>query len=141
MDISSIAESILHDLREHEPNRNARFEIEPGIWANADHDLTRIVLVNLIGNAWKYSAKKEIAIIRLYTDSKGRICLEDNGAGFSESMKEELFTVFQRAHDEKEFSGLGVGLATVKRIIHRHCGTIEARGVPGEGATFCFTLE
>jgi light-regulated signal transduction histidine kinase (bacteriophytochrome) len=141
VDISSVAESIIHDMKKYEPDRRVQTEIEPGIIVNADPDLSRIVLENLIGNAWKYSAKKEIAIIRLYLDSNGRICLEDNGAGFSESKAEDLFNVFHRAHDDKEFSGLGVGLATVKRIIHRHRGRIEASGMPDEGATFCFTME
>jgi light-regulated signal transduction histidine kinase (bacteriophytochrome) len=103
------------------------------------------VMRNLLGNAWKYSAKKPDANIHVFAaphahDGLSGFCVTDNGAGFDMAHADRLFKPFQRLHRQDEFSGMGVGLATVQRIIHRHGGQIEAMAKPGEGATFCFTL-
>ena len=101
------------------------------------------VLRNLLGNAWKYTAQRPDAIIRFHADDidgEYTFCVEDNGAGFNMEHSDKLFQPFQRLHRQDEFSGLGVGLATVRRIIHRHGGKVSGRGVPDKGAVFRFSL-
>jgi light-regulated signal transduction histidine kinase (bacteriophytochrome) len=102
-----------------------------------------IALENLIGNAWKYSGKQKEAVIRFGTiKERGETIfyIQDNGAGFDMSKAHNMFNPFQRLHSAQEFSGTGVGLATVRRIIERHGGRIWAEGSQGIGATFYFTL-
>ena len=109
---------------------------------NADKNLIRIVLDNLLGNSFKYSAKRLAPVIKFYAEeSFGSCvyCIEDNGSGFDSDKADELFKPFVRYHD-KEYSGTGVGLSTVKRIIDRHGGTIWAESKKGEGAKFFFTF-
>jgi light-regulated signal transduction histidine kinase (bacteriophytochrome) len=110
-----------------------------------DARLLGVVLENLIGNAWKFSAKNADACIEFgasrHSDGKLVYFVRDNGVGFDMSYKEKLFGAFQRLHSGSEFSGTGIGLATVQRIIHRHGGHVWAAGKEGEGATFYFTLE
>ena len=102
-----------------------------------------VVMQNLLDNAWKYTAKTTTAEIKVYAE-KNRggewICVADNGAGFDMDHGSKLFQPFQRLHRQEEFPGIGIGLATVQRIVHRHGGRIEAEGVPGQGARFCFSL-
>ena len=107
-----------------------------------DADLLRVVMENLLGNAWKYTAKSGEARIAFGIASIDglRACyVRDNGAGFDMAYADRLFTPFQRLHDQ-EFEGIGIGLATVQKIVQRHGGQVWAEGVPGEGATFYFTL-
>jgi light-regulated signal transduction histidine kinase (bacteriophytochrome) len=142
-DLAAIARSIVTELQEGQPERRVEFRIEDGLEAIADSRLLRIVLENLIGNAWKFSAKRESASIEFARTNYGgspAYYVRDNGAGFDPAYAERLFGAFQRLHDNAEFPGTGVGLATVQRIIHRHGGRIWAESAVERGATFYFTL-
>jgi signal transduction histidine kinase len=110
---------------------------------NADAKLMRIVLENLIGNAWKYTRDKKPAKIEFGSrqlQHEVEFYLRDNGIGFDMKDADRLFDPFERVHSRQEFEGSGIGLATVKRILDRHAGRIRAEAVPGLGATFFFTL-
>jgi len=143
VDLSGIAQTIATDLQKTQPERQVDFVIEPALVANGDERLLQLVLENLLGNAWKFTGKKPLAMIEFgVTEQKGEAVylLRDNGAGFDNIYADKLFGVFQRLHSPDEFSGIGIGLATVKRIIHRHGGRIWAEGEKEKGATFYFTL-
>lgn len=144
IDLSASAETIASRLREDDPSRNVSLEIAPGLTAKADQELTGILLENLLGNAWKYSAKQEHARIEFGAmdgdDGETVFFVRDNGAGFDMSYADKLFKPFQRLHSASDFEGTGIGLATVARIVRRHGGRIWAEASPGEGATFYFTL-
>jgi light-regulated signal transduction histidine kinase (bacteriophytochrome) len=142
-DLSAIARSIAAELQNTEPGRRTEFRIEEGLAAVVDSHLLRIALVNLMGNAWKFSSKRESACIefgRMDCERGAAYYVRDNGAGFDPAYAERLFGAFQRLHDYAEFPGTGVGLATVQRIIHRHGGSIWAESAVERGATFYFTL-
>lgn len=144
VDLSKMATEILEQMRASEPERGIRTEIEPGLRAYGDSTLLRAVLENLLGNSWKYTRRRDDALIRFRsvpgTESRRRFAVEDNGAGFDMSFATKLFGTFQRLHHMEEFEGNGIGLATVKRILERHGGSIEGRGEVGKGATFVFEL-
>jgi light-regulated signal transduction histidine kinase (bacteriophytochrome) len=143
VDLSEVGRSIAADLENSEPERQTKFRIQEGIDAYADSRLMKIALENLLGNAWKFTCKRESACVEFgKTDSNGSLIyfVRDNGAGFDPSHAERLFGAFQRLHDKDEFPGTGIGLATVQRIIHRHGGRIWAESAVGQGATFYFTL-
>ncbi|MEW6366615.1 MAG: response regulator [Acidobacteriota bacterium] len=143
VDASSMAEDIAAELQESDPSRDAEFIVEPGAVVDADAHLLRVALENLLGNAWKFTAKRDRARVEFGTTNAGeqQACfVRDNGAGFDMTYAEKLFGAFQRLHSQSEFSGHGIGLATVQRIIHRHGGRIWAQGEVGKGATFFFTL-
>ena len=119
------------------------FVIDEGLVASGDARLLRVVLENLLGNAWKFTAKHPRARIEFGAtrqDGQAAYFIRDDGAGFDMAYADKLFTVFQRLHSEKEFDGLGIGLATVQRIIHRHGGRVWAEGAVEQGAAFYFTL-
>ncbi len=144
VDISSVAREILADLRVRNPGREVTAVVADGLTADADPRLVRVMLENLLGNAWKYSAKRETARIEI---GRGAVAGEpeaffvrDNGDGFDMAHAARLFTPFQRLHTAAEFEGTGVGLATVQRVVHRHGGRIWADAEKGRGATFHFTL-
>lgn len=143
IDLSGMVQSVFHDLQQAQPERRVALRVAAHVTANGDTRLLRVVMENLIGNAWKYTAKKDQARIEFdsYSD-RGEIIyyLRDDGAGFDMHYADKLFAPFQRLHRADEFEGTGVGLATVQRIIFRHGGRIWAEGAPGEGATFYFTL-
>jgi light-regulated signal transduction histidine kinase (bacteriophytochrome) len=144
VDLSALAREIASALRETHPERGATFRIVPNVIVEADRTLLRVVLENLLGNAWKFTSKRPNAEVEfgVESDSKGTIYfVRDNGAGFDMRYSDKLFGVFQRLHDGSEFPGSGVGLATVQRIIHRHGGRIWAESAVGEGATFYFVLD
>ena len=125
-------------------DRKVKFEIEPGMLVKGDPGLIDALLTNLISNAIKYSGKTTDALIKIGTINKdGKPCfrVSDNGAGFDMGRSGKLFQPFQRLHVTKEFEGIGVGLATVKRIVNRHGGWIGAEAEVGKGATFFFTLD
>ena len=119
------------------------FRIPSGIVAEADPDLLRVVLANLFGNAWKYTSNREEGIIEFgATEINGKrtYFVRDNGIGFDPAEAGKLFAPFQRLERGREVGGLGIGLATVARIIQRHGGEVWAEGEPEKGATFYFTL-
>lgn len=144
VDLSQMARLIFDELQAGDPSREVQFVAQPGVLALADQRLMRIAFENLIGNAWKYSARKPEARIEFGSDLKDErtvYFIRDNGAGFDMQYVDRLFTAFQRLHGDRDFKGSGIGLATVSRIIRRHHGTIWAEGEPEKGATFYFTLE
>jgi PAS domain S-box-containing protein len=143
IDISALARQLLGRLAKVEPERRVRWEVEEGIVATYDRNMLETVLTHLLKNAWKFTCGREDASIRVFGDNAdGRyaVCVADNGAGFDMAHAGRLFHPFQRLHRQDEFPGIGIGLATVQRIVHRHGGTINVEGAPGRGATFRFTL-
>jgi PAS domain S-box-containing protein len=140
LDLSRMAADIIAELRANEPGRTVEVAIEPGLHATGDPSLVRNLLQNLLGNAWKFSRDRNGARIELGREDGGAFYVRDNGAGFPAEYADKLFRPFQRLHSQEEFAGDGVGLASVRRIIERHGGTIRADGATGEGATFAFTL-
>ena len=142
-DLGAIARSVAVELQKTQPERQVEFRIEEGLEAFVDSHLIRIVFDNLLGNAWKFTSKRDSALIEFggtHYDGKSTYYVRDNGAGFDPTYADRLFGAFQRLHDKNEFPGTGVGLATVQRIIHRHGGRIWAESAVGKGATFYFTL-
>ncbi|HMM51129.1 MAG TPA: ATP-binding protein [Burkholderiaceae bacterium] len=144
VDLGRIARETLDALACSEPQRRVEVQIGERLQAQGDPTLLRTVMENLLGNAWKYTAEREIASIRFDArrDASGTrvFCVEDNGSGFDMRHADRLFGLFQRLHPESEFPGDGLGLATVQRIVQRHGGAVWAESSPGEGACFCFTL-
>jgi signal transduction histidine kinase len=141
--LSQLAGFILEELQRQSPTRGLKAEIEPGLTVQGDPTLLRLLLENLLGNAWKYSAKQACAEIRFGTvQIEGRrvFVVSDNGAGFDMRFADRLFGVFQRLHSASDFPGTGVGLALTRRIVRRHGGEIWAESTVGEGARFYFTL-
>jgi signal transduction histidine kinase len=144
VNLSALAQEIAGELVHHEPGRRAACTIAPEIVASGDARLLRIMLENLLGNAWKFTAKQPEAQIefgRTQQDGKAVYFVRDNGAGFDMTYASRLFGAFQRLHTSEEFPGTGIGLATVQRIVHRHGGRIWAESEVGAGATFFFTLQ
>ena len=144
VDLSALAEQVVADLADAEPGRMVDVRIQPGMTVWADQALSRNLLDNLLGNAWKFTRSVPAARIEMsmQRDASGVVWFEvrDNGAGFDPDYANKLFKPFQRLHSQEECPGYGIGLASVKRIIERHGGDIEAEGQPGKGATFRFTL-
>ena len=143
VDLSVIASTIVMELRMRYPERNVDFSTVEHAKCFGDPILLRAVMENLIGNAWKYTSKKESAAVEfgLFTgNGRTTYYVRDNGAGFDKSKAGKLFGVFQRLHNDNDFEGFGIGLAIVQRIIHRHGGTVHADGEIDKGATFYFTL-
>jgi PAS domain S-box-containing protein len=141
--LSDLAKMVAAELQINQPDRRVIFTITEGITVHGDAYLLRVVLANLLGNAWKYTGKRETAVIEFgVTEAEGErtFFVRDNGEGFAMSQSKELFGVFQRLPGSKEFPGHGIGLATVQRIINRHGGRVWAVGEEGSGATFYFTL-
>ncbi|RYX94237.1 MAG: PAS domain-containing sensor histidine kinase [Comamonadaceae bacterium] len=143
-DLSEMALRVHERLAERDPGRVVEFSAHPGLLATGDRVLLTQVLENLIGNAWKFTARMPVAriFVGLEVDVDGKECfvVQDNGVGFDASQAARLFGAFQRFHKVEEFPGTGVGLATAHRIVLRHGGRIWARSAPGDGAVFCFTL-
>ncbi len=143
VDLSALAGRIFDELAHGEPSRLVSWQIEPGLTAAGDARMLEVALTNLLGNAWKYTAGVPAPAIRVYSDRENGaqlFCVADNGAGFDMAHAGKLFQPFQRLHRQNEFPGLGIGLATVQRIVHRHGGEIRATGAVGRGATFRFSL-
>jgi PAS domain S-box-containing protein len=138
-DLSQLAEEVVSELREQEPGRRVDVRIDPGLTAWADPALAHNLLQNLLGNAWKFTSSTVAPRIRLYRDGHAFV-VEDNGAGFDPNYANKLFRPFQRLHGQEEFPGHGIGLASVRRILERHGGTIRAEGEPGRGARFIFVF-
>lgn len=143
VNLSQLAAYVVDDLKRGAPERAAEIEIEPGLQVRGDPTLLRLVLENLIGNAWKYTARCKKAHIVFGAETiegKRTYVVRDNGAGFDMRSADRLFGLFQRLHSTNDFPGNGVGLASVKRIVRRHGGDVWADAEPGRGAAFHFTL-
>jgi len=143
VDLSQLATFIIDDLRRAAPERQVEVVIEPGLRTRGDPTLLRLVLENLLGNAWKYSGQNPRARIEFGAasgDGRRVFAVRDNGAGFDMRVADRLFGLFQRLHSAKDFPGTGVGLASVRRIVQRHGGEVWAESEPGRGAAFFFTL-
>lgn len=143
VDLSAFAKNVMNDLRKTAPDRQVNFVVQPELSAYANAGLLRIVMDNLLGNAYKFTGKKNDAKIefgRCDCDGESAFFVRDNGDGFNMEYAHKLFGAFQRLHGADEFEGTGIGLATVQRIIHRHRGRVWAEAKEGAGATFYFTL-
>ncbi len=145
IDVTELARKILKDLVEREPGRASDIRVQEGLVAWADPRLLRVMLENLLGNAWKFTGKESVARIEVRKEdgpSGGPVFLvRDNGAGFNMEHAKKLFTPFHRLHSDSEFEGTGIGLSTVQRVVARHGGRVWAEASPGSGAAFFFTLQ
>ena len=142
-DLSGVVREVLQELSQAEPGRAAEFVIQPGMLVRGDERMLRILVSNLAGNSWKYSADTGCTRIEFGRIEGTRVpvyFIRDNGVGFDMKQSDKLFRVFTRLHDATRFSGTGIGLATAQRVVTRHGGRIWAEGEPGQGATFYFTL-
>jgi light-regulated signal transduction histidine kinase (bacteriophytochrome) len=142
-DLSSIAHAVSDELQKKDPDRRVNVSIAEHLLAHADGGLMRVVFDNLLGNAWKFTAKVPEPRIEVGIDQQqgGAVFfVRDNGAGFDMNFAESLFRPFQRLHNESEFPGTGIGLATVHRVIDRHGGRIWANSAVNQGTTFYFTI-
>ncbi len=143
VDLSLLASQVVDELRRGAPARTVDAQVQPGLRVQGDPTLLRMVLENLLGNAWKYSGKREHAEIRFESEQRQGervFVVTDNGAGFDMRFADRLFGVFQRLHSASDFQGTGVGLASARRIVRRHGGDIWAESEVGQGARFYFTL-
>lgn len=143
VDLSALSEQLLSELAHGETERQVTVDVADGLQVRGDARMIEAMMRNLLGNAWKYTAHTAAPSIRVYAeewDGTHRFCVADNGAGFDMAHSNRLFQAFQRLHRQDEFPGIGIGLATVQRIVHRHGGVIEAYGEPNKGAIFCFSL-
>ena len=144
VNLSQLAQWVIDDLQRAAPERQVRVQITPGMTVQGDPTLLRMALDNLLGNAWKYSARAALADIGFdcqVQDGRPVYRVRDNGAGFDMRFADRLFGVFQRLHSSSDFPGTGVGLASAQRIIRRHGGEVWAEGEVGQGARFYFTLK
>lgn len=143
LDLSELARREAEELRAAEPSRDVTFEAAPGLRARADAALARLVLQNLLKNAWKFTSKNPSARVSFGGERRGGeqvFWVRDDGAGFDPAAAGKLFAAFSRLHGMHEFPGNGIGLATVRRAVERHGGRVWAEGAVGKGATFYFTL-
>lgn len=143
VDLSGLARSITGNLARAEASRQVTSVIAEGLQAIGDERLLRTALDNLLGNAWKFSSKAEKAMVEfgsLLIDGEQTYFVRDNGAGFDAAYAARLFSPFQRLHSEEDFAGRGIGLAIVRRVVHRHGGRVWAEAAVGKGATVFFTL-
>jgi light-regulated signal transduction histidine kinase (bacteriophytochrome) len=144
LNLSQIANNIIQELCSREPERKTELNVKADVFAFADAHLIQLALENLLRNAWKFTSKKEITRIEFgynLQNNKKVYFIKDNGAGFDMQFAQKIFQPFQRLHKEKEFSGTGIGLSIVYRVINRHNGKIWATGEKNKGATFFFTLD
>ena len=143
VDLSRLAHEVVLELRKASPDRSVAVSISEGLVVTGDERLLRLVLENLLTNAWKFTgrtAEPRVSFTAELVNGEQVFVVRDNGAGFDMTYVDKLFQPFQRLHSGEEFEGTGVGLATVKRIVNRHGGRVWAFGTPGVGATFCFTV-
>jgi light-regulated signal transduction histidine kinase (bacteriophytochrome) len=143
VDLTAVARVALEQLQQAEPERSVAISVRPGMTVHGDGRLLRIALENLLQNAWKFTSTTPHAAIDVGSRQQGgeqTFYVQDNGVGFDMDFAGRLFGPFQRLHRSEEFPGTGIGLATVRRVIHRHGGRVWAEAKPGEGARFSFTL-
>lgn len=144
VDLSRLALETLELLRARDPQREVQVQIQPGLTVPGDPDLLRLLVSNLLGNAWKFTSSRadaSISLVRMSCDRGLVFAVQDNGVGFDMRDATRLFTPFERLHERHHFDGSGVGLAVVRRVVERHGGSVWATSEPGQGATFFFTLE
>jgi len=144
IDLTGLARSIVEELRERSPERAVEIRIEENLTTEGDPHLLRIILTNLLSNAWKYTSKRKGAQVEFGLDpnDSGQVFyVRDNGAGFDPTYAHKLFKAFQRLHSPEEFDGTGIGLALVQRIVNKHGGNVWAQGEVGRGATFYFSMK
>ena len=139
VDLAAMATETLDTLRRAWPDRRVEVAMPERLEVTGDATLLRVALENLLGNAWKFTSRRDDARIELVRDGDA-IVVTDNGAGFDPAHAAKLFAPFQRLHSQKEFEGTGIGLAIVQRIVHRHGGEVSAQGAIGRGASFRFTI-
>jgi light-regulated signal transduction histidine kinase (bacteriophytochrome) len=143
VDVSAMAAEIVEELRVSNADRHVNVTIAPNLSVSGDVRLVRILLGNFMSNAWKFTGNKSEAAIEVgseQADGEHRMFVRDNGVGFDMIHTHKLFGAFQRLHSQSEFPGMGIGLATARRIVNRHGGRCWAEGAVGEGATFFFVL-
>jgi len=143
VDLSKLAAEVVAELRADDPERRVDVSVANDMIVRGDERLLRLVLQNLIGNAWKFTAPREEAVIEVGRRNDGDesvFYVQDNGVGFDMKYVDKLFGAFQRLHRRDEFAGDGIGLATVQRIVARHGGRVWAEATPDVGAAFFFTL-
>jgi light-regulated signal transduction histidine kinase (bacteriophytochrome) len=143
MNISEIARAVASELQKREPDRRVEIDIQETMPADVDSRLMRVVLENLLGNAWKFTANVRQPRVQFFSERTANgpaFVVRDNGAGFDMEYVEKLFRPFQRLHSATEFPGTGIGLATVQRIVDRHGGRVWAQGAVGGGAAIYFTI-
>ncbi|NPE08126.1 MAG: PAS domain S-box protein [Asgard group archaeon] len=143
INLSELANNIISEFQENEPDRKVKVKVEDNVKVLGDSTLIRTIMENLLGNAWKFTSKKQKARIdfgRKIINNEEVYYIQDDGVGFDAAYADKLFAVFQRLHTYTEFKGTGIGLAIVQRIVNRHGGRIWAESEVGKGATFYFTL-
>ena len=143
VDLVPIAQDIIEEFQHQEPHRKVCFEVPASLHVRADAGLVRPLLANLLGNAWKFTGKRDDAHVQLLVDAEGSdviVRVQDNGVGFDARNTELLFQPFQRFHTLSEFSGTGIGLTTCQRIIARHHGRIWVESTPGGGTSVFVTF-
>jgi two-component system NtrC family sensor kinase len=143
VDLSALAQTVAEELKQQNPGRDVDLQIQPDLFTHADRGLMRVLLDNLLGNAWKFTARTTDARIEVRAQTEGMdtvFLIRDNGAGFDMAHVSALFQPFQRLHDAADFPGTGIGLATVQRVVDHHGGRIWAQGTVGCGATVFFTI-
>jgi len=143
VDLAAVAREVIAELREEEPGRRVEVTIPESLPTQGDPVLLRLVVQNLLANAWKFTSRREVAHVEVgvgITNGAAAYFVRDDGAGFDEAYADKLFAPFQRLHTSEEFPGTGVGLATAERIVRRHGGRMWAHGAVDSGATFFFTL-
>jgi light-regulated signal transduction histidine kinase (bacteriophytochrome) len=143
VDVSAIADAVIGELRQNDPMRAVQVKIQPGITVHGDRRLISDLVTNLLANSWKFTSKTAEPHIEMTASTSGYMAtlqVRDNGAGFDMAYSQKLFKPFQRLHGPSEFTGSGIGLATVARIVERHGGRIWAEAKPLQGAVFHFTL-
>jgi two-component system, NtrC family, sensor kinase len=139
VDLSALATDVVEELRQRDPTRDVDVTVAAGMRASCDGELVRAVLINLVGNAWKFTGRTRSPRIEIGCSTTA-FYIRDNGAGFPAERADQLFRPFGRLHDSSDFPGTGIGLTTVQRIVDRHGGRVWAQSEPGHGATFSFTL-
>ena len=144
VNLSELASVVAMELGLEDPQREVTWSIEPELWADVDPELMRVVLQNLLGNAWKFTRQTPQAhIVFTRTGDAGgqaEFCVRDNGAGFDMAYVDQLFQPFKRLHPHDKFEGTGIGLASVQRLVQRHGGTVRAEGLVGQGAAVFFRV-
>jgi len=143
IDFSQLVQSVASEIAAANPDRAVPVAVAPGMRAHADPRLLRIVVANLLENAWKFTARRQRPAVEVGVSQNKALptyYVRDNGAGFDPAYASRLFGAFQRLHPDREFPGTGIGLAIVQRVITRHGGTVWADSRPDQGATFYFTL-